>query len=491
MRRNGDRGLPGGDREILDRGCGFHRTGDRWMPDRWLGMPGGAPGGGGGTLADGDPVSSWPDSSGNGHAGTQSGSSRPIYKTNVVNGKPVLRFAAANSTTLNITSPILGQSPWTALYVIKPPNNSTELYAIGSAPGGGLYAAGFGGDGNIYAASRDMAGAIGGGSLYASFTVFTTIATLTPSLTVYGNGTSLGFSASGSPNSSDFARIVNITSTGDVAEIILYNVALGSTDRANIEKYLGVKYGITVAGGSAVDPSTVSGLVGWWKADSLLAAGGSFDPSTIAGLKLWLKADSLALSDGATVGTWASSGPDGNSASTTLGAPKFKTNIVNGKPVVRFTSAGTDGMVLATNITTTPGWTVCVVMRPLTLTSDMVSLARPGNDVPLGPIQNPTDVYIGLDSTTSYYKAVGGNVAGFHVYTGNTSPAVYLDGVSRTLNQIVANNSSTYFSHIGLRGSPIIYSDGDIAEILCYDSVLSTTDRQNVENYLKTKYGIP
>jgi hypothetical protein len=40
MRRNGDRGLPGGDREILDRGYGFHRSGDRWLPDRWLGMPG-------------------------------------------------------------------------------------------------------------------------------------------------------------------------------------------------------------------------------------------------------------------------------------------------------------------------------------------------------------------------------------------------------------------------------------------------------------------
>ena len=39
MRRNGDRGKVGGDREILDRSYGFHRTGDRWLPDRWLGMP--------------------------------------------------------------------------------------------------------------------------------------------------------------------------------------------------------------------------------------------------------------------------------------------------------------------------------------------------------------------------------------------------------------------------------------------------------------------
>jgi hypothetical protein len=40
-------------------------------------------------------------------------------------------------------------------------------------------------------------------------------------------------------------------------------------DRANIEKYLGTKYGITVPGGTAIDPSTIPGMVGWWKADSV------------------------------------------------------------------------------------------------------------------------------------------------------------------------------------------------------------------------------
>ena len=44
---------------------------------------------------------------------------------------------------------------------------------------------------------------------------------------------------------------------------------MAAGDRANIEKYLGTKYGITVAGGTAVDPSTVAGMLGWWKADSL------------------------------------------------------------------------------------------------------------------------------------------------------------------------------------------------------------------------------
>lgn len=33
--RNGDRGLFGGDRALIDRGLGSRRRGDRWLPDRW------------------------------------------------------------------------------------------------------------------------------------------------------------------------------------------------------------------------------------------------------------------------------------------------------------------------------------------------------------------------------------------------------------------------------------------------------------------------
>jgi hypothetical protein len=89
------------------------------------------------------------------------------------------------------------------------------------------------------------------------------------------------------------------------------------------------------------------------------------DPSTVAGLKLWLKADSLALADGAAVTTWTDSSGNGNNA-TAVGAPVFKTNILNGKPVIRF--VGVQGFTLATAIAGTSAgpWTVVAVMKPLT-----------------------------------------------------------------------------------------------------------------------------
>ena len=37
--------------------------------------------------SDGDPIDAWPDSSGNLNHGEQTGSSRPTYETNVINGR--------------------------------------------------------------------------------------------------------------------------------------------------------------------------------------------------------------------------------------------------------------------------------------------------------------------------------------------------------------------------------------------------------------------
>jgi hypothetical protein len=58
--------------------------------------------------ADGDPVGMWFDRSGNGRHATQaSGISKPTYKTNIFNGKSVVRFNGTNSL-MNFVSPDLG-----------------------------------------------------------------------------------------------------------------------------------------------------------------------------------------------------------------------------------------------------------------------------------------------------------------------------------------------------------------------------------------------
>jgi hypothetical protein len=57
------------------------------------------------TDADGTALSTWPDSSGNGNAATSTGTARPLVKTNILNGKRVVRFDGSDDI---MTSPYAG-----------------------------------------------------------------------------------------------------------------------------------------------------------------------------------------------------------------------------------------------------------------------------------------------------------------------------------------------------------------------------------------------
>ena len=71
------------------------------------------------------------------------------------------------------------------------------------------------------------------------------------------------------------------------------------------------------------------------------AASATATPDSITNLALWLKADSITgLNDGDTVNTWNDSSTNARNATRELGAPVYKTNVLNGKPVVRFPADG-------------------------------------------------------------------------------------------------------------------------------------------------------
>jgi hypothetical protein len=226
-------------------------------------------------LADGTPVSTWPDSSVNGNNATQSGSARPTFKTNIVNSKPVVRFTSAGLNSLNLTTPISGNWPWCVFVVGIPATPASTMVVLSSGATFHPVSLYYYGGGNTFWSDRTEYKSIGT-VLGTAFHVVTTNAPASGSLAAYLDGTVITTGGgSPNPNTNNFTTIGSgstgpvIYSDGDIAEIIIYNVVLSGTDRANIEKYLGTKYGITVAGGSAVQPDTVTGLMGWWKADSL------------------------------------------------------------------------------------------------------------------------------------------------------------------------------------------------------------------------------
>jgi hypothetical protein len=258
--RSGDRNFPGGDRAIADRGIGFKRRGDRYTLDRWY-ITTGAPSvpvdpstiaglmlwlkADSLALADGALVATWPDSSGNGNNATASGSLQPVFKTNILNGKPVIRFTGVQGFVLTTPIANTANGPWTVIAVIRPVDLAKAFCSVaGENANFGPYQSSNTWFLGIHSAKWQYT--IGAVALAAHILSGNTNAQF------YDNGVSdpAGINYANTVTA-DFARIAERgagdAADGDMAEIVVYNSVLSSANRSGVEKFLGNKYGITVA----------------------------------------------------------------------------------------------------------------------------------------------------------------------------------------------------------------------------------------------------
>lgn len=208
-------------------------------------------------LADGDPVTSWPDGSVTGAAAA--GGASPFYKVAIMNGKPVVRFtrasshyltnagfAAANglagqtvfavasysSTTvlqyllaLNGEKPSFGQVGSSIQYFLTSPSTYASVAFTSTVKN--IHVQVF--DGSLVGNDR-MLGYLNGALLSLAYTG------AQPATLGSAAGYDLGRGAYGAANYLG----------GDIAEVIMYNRALSAGDRRKVEAYLGTKYGISV-----------------------------------------------------------------------------------------------------------------------------------------------------------------------------------------------------------------------------------------------------
>lgn len=214
------------------------------------------------------------------------------------------------------------------------------------------------------------------------------------------------------------------------------------------------------------------------------------DISEIEDPTLWFDASTLDLNDDDLVASWtdlsgndyhATQGSDGNK-------PTFKENILNGKPVIKFdgdqylkteeftTLSQPNRIFLVFTAVENAGYIV------LDGTNDtnrhaFGSSAPAENDVAIfaGAVLNSNDllpqnwaIWGGLYNTTDSKIIKNGLIK----ETGNVG--------SQDLNGLT----------IGCRYNLTRFMDGNLAEILIYDSALSDSNRLLVENYLSQKYAI-
>lgn len=205
------------------------------------------------------------------------------------------------------------------------------------------------------------------------------------------------------------------------------------------------------------------------------------------GLVGWWKADGLSLSNGAAVGSWGDSSGVGSALAQATGAnqPTFQTNVINGLPVVRFD--GTNDVLNATG-SFTPA-TVFAVAKYAAATFNSYDGLVTG-----GAASNSEAVLVGSAASANFFNSADLGL----------SDAVYrLNGTSYALSAMAApmnawgvvDITSAMFTALTIqvgqdRNNAGRFWNGDIAEVIVYDTVLSPTDRATVENYLATKYAI-
>jgi hypothetical protein len=233
---------------------------------------------------------------------------------------------------------------------------------------------------------------------------------------------------------------------------------------------------------------------------------------SLSGVALWLKADSVAANNGdsqCTINDWSGNGYDFTQA-TSAKCPTLATNAKNGKPAFNFDGTQIISTSSTVNTSTFPGVTLFIVFASGSSSSDRVVLEHSANFNSFanswGFFLNPSWVCNNCSSTI--YSS------GAYVYSGkntndssltlnqfayvSTKMTVGSNDVVLRQNGIITNNTlysntvtglGNYRLYLGGRADESINFTGKVAEVILFNSALSTTDIQTVESGIVSKYG--
>ena len=412
---------------------------------------------------DGAQLDTWADASGaDNNAVRQSGSSPgyPKYVAGGINGRPVVRFNTANSNTGDYFKFNRISTIRTVFWVLKENAGLSDgHFLLGDS------------DSNTYDFHRGSAN----GPLWETGNASPNIKTGTTKLmgnAVNGTTTSLpsasfqlvSLTTAGDVRADQICqdRIYHGSWQGDIAEILIYDRALTDDEENQVGYFLGKKYGLTTAYSAL---PVAKGLVL------------RMDASQITG-----------TSDGAQLNTWTDTSGAANDAvrqgGSSSGYPKYVASAINNLPVVRFNSANanTGDYFQFNRISTirTAFWVVKDIGggSRFLLGDDSSYDFHRGTDANNGKIWDSQNAHSNIKSGTT--KLMGNAVNG----TTTSLPSGSFQLVSlMTTGDVTANQ---------ICQDRIFHGSwqGDIAEILIYNRVLTAPEEAAVGSYLAAKYGL-
>ena len=328
----------------------------------------------------------------------------------------------------------------------------------------------------------------------------------------YGGGTSAAFYtingtsrttrlASGAAIGTSSAQVFQLDINGRwdgasdssvVCEIIQYNGVLSTTQRQQVESYLATKWGLQ---GST--PSTHPARI----APALTV---QFQPTLLSNCALWLDAadaKTMTLS-GSNVTAWTDKSGSNVVVSNTSNYPVYASNQIGGRPGVQF--SGSNQLQGSYTYATQSTLFVVYTTTKVTGYSRLVDInsngygnfGAPWNDPP-SSINADALLWLGGSNYpaqalyTTLTPQTGSRV--YSVVYNGTSSLIWRNGSAQTLagSGFSTTANGTLIGIGGLIGTPSTDGFvGSLGEVILFKSNLSTTDRQQVEGYLATKWGL-
>jgi hypothetical protein len=231
-------------------------------------------------MANGVPVASWPDTSGNGFNATQgTASRRPTYVAGAINGLPVVRFSATSTNYMALARPV--EDDFTIICVFRASQGVGT--GLNYYQGAGLVNGEVANVVNDFGISLNANGRLLAGTGNPDTTIASSSATYTNgqphivvfrrtrstgALALFVDGVAQGTATGGKQSLTAPAQLVlgaqqtlNNYLTGDIAEVKIYGAALSDTARMAEEAALQCKYGLG-AGSAPVPPAGFSAAAG-------------------------------------------------------------------------------------------------------------------------------------------------------------------------------------------------------------------------------------
>jgi len=213
----------------------------------------------------------------------------------------------------------------------------------------------------------------------------------------------------------------------------------------------------------------------------------------VSGPLIWLDANQESFADGDPVGQFTDRSGNGNHfTSSGTARPTFKTNRINSRSAVQ--ADGVDDGLLLSSLGACTDWTLFFVGKlisdPGTGQLNVVSVDDYGPDGNYILVQynggSACAINANVGAILQTTMSVGNNFS--YCVTGNATT-----GTQRASNNTNGSTSANYSKAAApmrlFRRGDGLFVNYEIAELLFYNSVLSSTDRTTVWTYFNTRYG--